>query len=51
MINSDYPFGVCLKNKEMMVIESATICYLMQKNNKVKTVEEFKKIINLLNIK
>lgn len=51
MINSDYPFGVCLKNKEMMVIESATNCYLMQKNNKVKTVEEFKKIINLLNIK
>ena len=51
MINSDYPFGVCLKNKEIMVIESATICYLMQKNNKVKTVEEFKKIINLLNIK
>ena len=47
MINSDYPFGVCLKNKEIMVIESATICYLMQKNNKVKTVEEFKKIINL----
>ena len=51
MINSDYPFGVCLKNKEIMVIESATNCYLMQKNNKVKTVEEFKKIINLLNIK
>lgn len=51
MINSDYPFGVCLKKKEIMVIESATICYLMQKNGKVKTVEEFKKIINLLNIK
>ena len=51
MINSDYPFGVCLKNKEMMVIESATNCYLMQKNNKVKTVEEIKKMINLLNIK
>ena len=51
MINSDYPFGVCLKKKKIMVIESATICYLMQKNNKVKTVEEFKKRINLLNIK
>ena len=51
MINSDYPFGVCLKNKEIMVIESATICYLMQKNNKVKTVEEFKKIIKQLKYK
>ena len=51
MINSDYPFGVCLKNKEIMVIESATICYLMQKNNKVKTVEEFKKIIKQLKCK
>ena len=44
MVNSNYPFGVCLKTKEIMIIESATQCYLMQKNNKVKTVEEFKRI-------
>ena len=44
MVNSNYPFGVCLKAKEIMIIESATQCYLMQKNNKVKTVEEFKRI-------
>lgn len=45
MINSEYPFGVCMKKKSLMVIESATQCYLMQKSNKVKTVEEFKEII------
>lgn len=45
MINSEYPFGVCLKKKELFVIESATICYFAQKSGKVKTVEEFKKII------
>ena len=51
MVNSDYPFGICLNNKQMMIIESATQCYLMKENDKVKTIEEFKKIINLLNIK
>lgn len=51
MVNSDYPFGICLKNKEIMIIESATQCYLMKENDKVKTIEEFKKIINSLNLK
>ena len=51
MINSNYPFGVSLKKKEIMVIESATQCYLMQQNEKVKDMEEFKKIINMLNVK
>lgn len=46
MIDSKYPFGICLKKKKIMVIESATQCYLMQKAGKVKTVEEFKEIIN-----
>ena len=41
MVNSDYPFGICLKNKEIMIIESATQCYLMKENDKVKTIEEF----------
>ncbi len=47
MIDSKYPFGICLKKKKIMVIESATQCYLMQKAGKVKMVEEFKEIINL----
>ncbi len=51
MVNNDYPFGVCLKKKKLMVIESATQCYLMQENDKVKNVEEFKNIINSLNLK
>ena len=46
MINSEYPFGICMKKKKVMVVESATQCYLMQKAGKVKTVEEFKDIIN-----
>lgn len=49
MINSDYPFGICIKKKRIMVIESATHCYLMQKAGKVKTIEEFKKIIDSKN--
>ena len=51
MVNNDYPFGVFLKKKKLMVIESATQCYLMQGNDKVKNVEEFKNIINSLNLK
>ena len=45
MINSVYPFAVCMKLKELCIIESATLCYLNDKAGRVKTVEEFKKII------
>lgn len=51
MLNSNYPFGICLKKKKIILIESATQCYLMQENDKLKSVEEFKKIINQLIIK
>lgn len=47
MINSTYPFGVCFKKKKIMVIESATICYFMQKSDKVMDFEDFKKILDV----
>ena len=46
MINSKYPYGICIKKKVLLIIESATNCYMMQKNNKVKTIEEIKDILN-----
>ena len=46
MIESSYPFGVCFETKEIMIIESATMCYLNQKAGRLKTVEEFKEILN-----
>ena len=46
MINSPYPFAVCMKRKELVIIESATMCYLNDKAGKVKTVEEFKEIMD-----
>ena len=46
MINNKYPYGICIKKKILLVVESATNCYMMQKNNKVKTIEEIKEIIN-----
>ena len=46
MINSKYPYGICIKKKILLVVESATNCYMMQKNNKVKTIEEIKDILN-----
>ncbi len=49
MIESSYPFGVCFERKEIMVIESATMCYLNQKAGNLKTVEEFKEILNSMN--
>ena len=45
MVNSLYPFGICMKKKILLVVESATNCYMMQKNNKVKTIEEIKEIL------
>ena len=45
MVNSLYQFSVCMELKELCIIESATLCYLNDKAGRVKTVEEFKKII------
>lgn len=46
IINSSYPIGVCIKDKKLLIVESATICFLEQKNGRVISVEEFKKINN-----
>ena len=46
MINSLYPFAVCIKRKELVIIESAMMCYLNDKAGRVKTPEEFKEIID-----
>lgn len=45
IINSRYPFGICIKSKILLVVESATNCYFMQKNGKIKTVEEIKEVL------
>ena len=45
MIHSVYPFAVSIKNKILMIIESATICYFSDKNRIVKTIDEFKDIL------
>ena len=45
MIESSYPFGVCLKKKELFIIESATMCYYANKNGIMKSIEEFKEIL------
>ena len=44
ILNSSYPFGVCIKDKKLLIVESATICFLEQKNGRVISVEEFKNI-------
>ena len=46
MVNSTYPFGVCIKEKKLLIVESATICFLEQKNGRVINVDDFKKIIS-----
>ena len=40
MVNSSYPFGVCIKDKELLIVESATICFL-EKNGRVISVDDF----------
>ena len=45
MINSPYPFAVCIELKELSIIESATICYLNAQMGRVKSIEDFKSII------
>lgn len=45
MVNSLYPFAVCMELKELCIIESATLCYLNEKAGKFRTVEEFKEIV------
>jgi hypothetical protein len=49
MINSPYPFAICMKRKEFVIIKSATMCYLNEKAGKFRTVEEFKKIVDKRN--
>lgn len=46
IINSKYPFGICIKKKILLVVESATNCYFMQKNGKIKSVEEIKEVLS-----
>ena len=45
MINSSYPFAVCIELKELSVIESATQCYLNDKAGRMKTIKELKQIL------
>ena len=45
MINSTYPFAICMKEKKLMIMESATMCYLNDKAGHVISVEEFKSIM------
>lgn len=46
IINSSYPIGVSIKDKKILIIESATICFLEYKNGRVINVDDFKKIIS-----
>ena len=45
LINSLYPFAICISTKTILIIESATQCYLMDKAGKVLNIEAFKKLI------
>lgn len=45
MIESSYPFAICLKKKEIMIVESATLCYYADKNGTMINEEEFKEIL------
>ena len=45
MINSTYPFAVCIKKKHFVIIESATMCYLNQKAGRMITADMFKMIM------
>ena len=45
MVNSVYPFTVCMELKELAIERSATFCYLNDQAGRVKTVEEFKEIL------
>ena len=45
MINSTYPFAVCMKKKHFVIIESVTMCYFNQKEGRMITVDKFKDII------
>ncbi len=44
MINSKYPYGICIKKKVLLVVESATNCYLMHKSGKIKSIDEIKEL-------
>ncbi len=49
IIESSYPFHVNFETQKIMVIESATMCYLSQRAGRIKSVEEFKEILNSMN--
>ena len=40
ILNSNYPISISISGKTIGVIESATICYMMSKNNRVKSFED-----------
>ena len=46
IINSSYPFAISLKRKKIMVIPSATQCYLMDRAGKVLNIDDFNTAIN-----
>lgn len=48
MVKSSYPFGVCIKDKLLLIVESTTICFLEQKNGKVISVDDFIKILIII---
>ena len=45
ILNSNYPIAISISSKIITLIESATICYMMDKNNKVKSFEEIEKML------
>ena len=46
IINSSYIIGVSIKDKKILIIESATMCYLSKKEWKCYKCREIKKIYN-----
>ena len=45
IIYGTYPIGICIKGKELMLMNSPTVCYCMSRDGKVKTVEEIVEIL------
>ena len=45
IIYGTYSIGICIKGKELMLINSPTVCYYMSRDGKVKPVEEIVEIL------
>lgn len=45
ILKSKYPIAISVSRKTITIIESATICYMMDKNNRVKDLEEIKDML------